>query len=97
MKTTVNFSEFCDAFQIRKESFTYEGKKALFDYLEELEESIGEEIELDVIDLCCSYTEYENLKDFQQDYSEDYQTLDSIEEATTVIRINDEAFIIQSF
>ena len=36
MKQTVNFSQFCDAFKLmdRNGQFTYEGKRALFDYLE---------------------------------------------------------------
>jgi len=35
----------------RKTNFSYEGLEILFEYLEELEESTGEEIELDVIAL----------------------------------------------
>ena len=97
MKTTVSLSDFRDAFQIRKYSFTYEGLEALFNYLESYEDDTGEEIELDVIALCGDYTEYADLAEFQQDYGEDYESLDDIEEKTTVIRIDGEAFIIQSF
>lgn len=62
MKTSVNFSQFCDAFRNmnRNENFSYDGKRALFDYIEELEEledETGEEYELDVIALCCEYAE----------------------------------------
>ena len=33
MYTTINFSQFCDAFSdTYKNNFTYEGKRALFDY-----------------------------------------------------------------
>ena len=46
-----------------KNNFTYEGKRALFDYLENLEEDTGTEIELDTIALCCEYSEYSNLKE----------------------------------
>lgn len=42
----------------RKDSFSYAGLNALFDYLEELEESTGEPHELDVVALCCEFTEY---------------------------------------
>lgn len=98
MKQTVNFTDFMDAFQIRKENFTYKGKRALFDSLEAYEEDSGQEIELDVIALCCEYTEYENLAEFHQDYdAEVYVTIEDIEDATTVIKIDDDAFIIQSF
>jgi hypothetical protein len=62
MKQSVNFSDFCDAFEShgRNDTFTYAGKRALFDYLEEYEYECGEEIELDVIALCCEYSEHES-------------------------------------
>ena len=99
MKQTVNFCEFTDRFRDmdRNNNFSYEGKRALFDYLEEYEESIGEEIELDIIALCCEYSEYENLKDFQSNYGDGYETMESIEDHTTVIKINDDAFLIADF
>ena len=59
MKQTSNFNDFRDAFRDmgREGSFSYEGMQALFDYFEQLEEDTGEEIELDVISLCCDYSE----------------------------------------
>ena len=62
-----------------------------------LGEDIGQPIELDVIALCCEYAEYDNLEEFQTDYSEDYQTIGDIERETTVIMIDDDSFIIQQF
>ena len=74
MKTTVSSYDFERAFIDcnRENSFSYAGKKALFDYLEEYEEETGEEIELDVIALCCEYTEYENVEEFIQAYDDSY-------------------------
>jgi hypothetical protein len=66
MKTTVNFSEFRDSFQeIRPDNFSYDGQRILFDYFEEFEESTGEEFELDVIAICCDFSEdsFENIAD----------------------------------
>ena len=98
MKETIGLSQFRDAFQIRKENFSYRGLEALFNYLEEYEESTGDEIELDVIGLCCEYTEYKNLVEFQNDYdADDFKTMEDIENTTTVIMIDEEAFIIQCF
>ena len=59
MKTTVTFSDFVDAFRQagRKGTFSYDGLRALFDYLEEVERDIGKEFELDPIALCCEYAE----------------------------------------
>lgn len=59
MKTTISRYDFERAFVDagRKDQFSYEALGLLFDYLEEYEESTGEEIELDVIALCCDYSE----------------------------------------
>lgn len=66
MKQQVNFSMFVDAFRgmgrMDREdgkggNFTYDGLRVLFDYLEALEQGTGEEMELDVIALCCEYSE----------------------------------------
>ena len=71
MKEEINFSMFCDRFRDmnRNDNFSYDGKKALFDYLQELEDSTGIDIDLDVISLCCEYSEYENLKEYLQNYN----------------------------
>lgn len=56
MKQTINnASQFRDEFHAmgRYENFSYEGLELLFDYLEEL----NPDYELDVIELCCEYTE----------------------------------------
>ena len=98
MKQTVNFSQFVDTFKaVRPNNFSYDGLRALFDYLEEYEEDTGEEIEFDVIAICCDYSEYASIKEFRQDYSEDYETIEDIEKETTVIKIDGDAFIIQQF
>ena len=53
----------------RSDNFSVEGRQALFDYLENLEDDTGEKIELDIISLCCDYTEYKNLKELQENYN----------------------------
>tara|TARA_R110000868_G_scaffold113261_1_gene304143 strand:- start:245 stop:571 length:327 start_codon:yes stop_codon:yes gene_type:complete len=58
MKKTINRHEFRNAFNaIRPENFSYEGLELLFDYFEQLEDDLGEEIEMDVIAICCDYSE----------------------------------------
>ena len=56
MKQTITQSDFHDAFirMDRKENFSWEARELLFDYFEELDENM----ELDVIAICCEY--YEN-------------------------------------
>ena len=58
MKTTVNLYEFRDAFRrAERNNFSYEGLGILFEGLEEYEEDTGEEMEIDVIALCCDFSE----------------------------------------
>jgi len=99
MIQTITKSEFTTAFHKmgRGNNFTYEGLSALYDYLEDYEDSTGEQIELDVIAICCEYSEYEDLAEFQGDYGDDYQSIEEIEHATQVIMIDDDSFIIHVF
>lgn len=110
MKQSVNFSEFVDAFRAhgRQDQFSYEGKRALFDYLEQLEEDTGTEIELDVIALCCEYTEA-SLAEVADNYDQDPKGEDETDDEfksriteylsdnTSFISVSDDVVIYQGF
>ena len=109
MKTTVNFSYFVDSFKSmdRYDSFGYQALRVIFDYLEELENSTGEEIEFDVIAICCDYTS-QNYKDIaeaygieldDQDSEEDQckQVKDFLEVETVVLGETDCEIVYQNF
>ena len=51
MKQSVSLCEFESAFRGSQyeNNFSYEGLKALYTYLDELEEETGEELELDIV------------------------------------------------
>ena len=72
MKHTVTNSSFHDAFRRadRSENFSYEALNLLFEYFEEIESDTGEEIELDVIAICCDYEET-SVEDVIKNYSLD--------------------------
>ena len=98
MKTTINFYEFRNWFEEnRPNSFSHDGLVALFDYLEQYESDCDTEIEFDPIAFCCEYTEFNNLKDFQADYGEKYESVQAISDETIVIPIASGSFIIQEF
>lgn len=83
MKTSINKYDFRDAFKAagRENNFSYDGLGVLFDYFEEYEESTGEEIELDVVAICCEYSE-DYCSDIADNYNIDIS--DCIDEVTTV-------------
>ena len=99
MIRTINEYDFIDAFHKmgKEENFSRNGLIALYEELKMVENDIGKPIELDVIALCCEFTEYNNLDEFEADYGEDYETIEDIQNATTVIMIDDDSFIIQQF
>lgn len=69
MKQTINLYQFRDAFQkIRPNNFSYHGLGILFEHLTEQENEMEEELELDVIAICCDYTEAD-MYDIAHDYN----------------------------
>ena len=99
MKQSINMYDFERAFKnFERDNFSYDGLKALFEYLEEYEEDTGEEVELDVIALCCDYMEYDSLKEYNDDYGTKYSEIDAIQDDTTLIKIDGgNGFIIQQY
>lgn len=67
IKIDVTFQMFCETFHKmgRGEQFTYYGLKALFDYLNNMDEDYN----LDVVELCCNWSEY-MPKEYHQTYNE---------------------------
>jgi hypothetical protein len=61
MIQTISVYDFRDAFKRygRGDQFSYEGLELIFDYVEEYEQSAGEQVEFDVIGICCEWNEQE--------------------------------------
>ena len=98
MKQTIRENEFVHAIVSDDyNDISYEGAIALFEYLEELEDSIGEEIEFDSVAIRCEWAEYENLEAVLSEY-DNIKTLEELQDNTTVILIEDsDRLIIQQF
>lgn len=93
----ITFSAFCDAFRDhgREESFSYAGKRALFDWLEDYAEGSGQDIELDIVALDCEFAEYEDEAEVVEEY--DLPDMQAVEDATLVIPVHPHGYIVQSF
>ena len=107
----VNFNTFDREFRnIARATQFPKCLEALFDYLTEMEDD-DNDVELDVIALCCEYTEYETIFELLHQYPDlreldiddkfDFEkTLQNLQKHTTVIgNTGDETepFIIQNF
>lgn len=106
MKITVTESMFISQFEAcgRKDNFSYAGLSALFEYCEGREQDIGEEWELDVIALCCDFTE-SDIDTIANDHNIDLSdcvdledqfsvVLDYLESETSVIYSNERTGLI---
>lgn len=83
----INFSLFCDAFVKagRDNNFSHSGKRALFDYLEELSKQCEKDFELDVVALCCEYNE-DAYSEIAHNYSIDLSACEDEDEKIEVVR-----------
>jgi hypothetical protein len=108
MKTTVSVYDFRNAFQqLRPNSFSYEGLTWLYDYFEECEKSDNVEIELDVIGICCDFSEstFDEIVDSYgveidvNDSKEDQQKqiLDFLSDETIIIDYDDQKIVYKQF
>lgn len=97
MKQDITFCGFCDAFRDmnREDNFSYNGKMALYNYLITFEEDCDTEIELDVIALCCEYTEYKDLEEIQANYN-GIESMEDLQDHTQVIEFEN-GIIIQDY
>ena len=102
MKTTVNFSDFVDGFQKigRGNQFSYDGLITLFNFLENLEEEDGEEIEFDPIGICSEFTET-TVPEFNSDYGTKFSSIEEIEEYlgkhTSVIGKTENSIVFENY
>ena len=88
MYTRISKYDFMEAFRNmdRYDQFGYEALSALFDYIEDVEQDTGVEIDLDVIAICCDYT-VSTLKEVRDAYDldEDVDVLEYLMDSTFLI------------
>ena len=94
---TVSEEAFVSKFtKIRPNNFTVDGLRALFNYLEELSDETGTDIELDIIAIACEYAEYFKIEDALDDYA--LEDEDELRQHTYIIEVpNSSRIIISQF
>ena len=79
MKQTITKSMFIDAFVKagRKDQFSYDALCAIYQFITDIEYDTGEEYELDVIGICCEWTE-STIQEVIDDYDIDIRWTDDV-------------------
>ena len=102
--TTLNNGEFYDWLKRSdnyKNNFSFEGANALQEYLEELSDDLGENIEFDPIAWCCEFSEYKDWEEAYKQYgdgtiTDTEQMKEFIDERTMTYEF-DGGIIVQDF
>jgi len=91
----IGLNEFRHAFSYceRQENFSYEGLEVLFDHLEEVSDDCGN-MELDVIAICCDYTE-STIVEALAWY--DLASLEELQDNTFVLNVDSDTIIYQNY
>jgi len=94
MYINVTETMFKDEFKaLRPDNFSYEGLSALYEWFTELEEQ-GEPTELDVIAICCDFSE-EPLQDVLDNYG--LESLDELHDNTLVVAVFGDTVLYRTF
>ena len=89
--------QFINEFEdIRPNNFSIVGLCALYEWLENMSEDIDKPYELDVIAICCEFTEYASLAEIQANYGAGL-TLDDFQYDTIVIELANGGCILQDY
>lgn len=106
---TLSKHAFIDVFKqsSRKDQFSYEALEAIFDYLEEYSDSTGENVEFDIVGICCDWAEMtwaEIASSYDVDLSECSDEDDRIKavaeylwDNTTAYELSDGVFVFVQF
>lgn len=86
MIKTISICDFRDAFKAagRGDQFSYDGLEVIFDYIESYESDAGEQVELDVIAICCEWAE-DNYASVAESYDIDIEGLDEDDAIAAVL------------
>lgn len=105
MHKRIYLSDFMEAFDDygRNDQFSPAALEALFEFFEELEDETGELVELDVIAICCDFTEYDSPQDCAEDMFLDVEGMGDadiislLQERTIVIPLKSGGIVIQNY
>ena len=96
MYKTISLFDFRQTFSVygRRDNFSDSGLDALFNHFEQIEVDTGEQTELDVIAICCEFSEYNSALEAMGDYTNIDEYAD-IDEDDALEWLNDRTFVLE--
>ena len=94
--SNVTSHDFHAAFNtMRPDQFSYDALEAMFTFLDDLSDDLGEPMELDVIGICCGFCEYATVAEAVKDYS--MESLEELQDNTMVLELDNGGIVLQQF
>ena len=109
VQTITSASQFADMFKqsSRANQFSYEALEAIYEYLEDYSRDTGENVELDVVAICCEWYEMtwqEVAEQYNVDLTDvaDEDKADAVydflvDESAGAYRVGDDSFVFVAF
>lgn len=111
---TLNKQEFVNMFADynRADNFSIAAREMLFDYYDDLSDDIGQPFEMDVIAICCGWSEHDTndlLREYGylldkgelaecEDDSEKLEYIESVlQDHSSVLRVDDDSLLVMAF
>jgi hypothetical protein len=107
--TASDFAQWVKQSESYSNNFSYDGSIALFEYLDQLSDDMGENIDYDPIAWCVEYSEYEDLADAWNQQGNGTEFIEGeelaiddnirlwLENNTTVIELDNGGIVIADF
>lgn len=106
--STVTLEQFIDDFmEVRPNNFSRHGLSLIYDYLWDMSEDIGENIEFDIIGICCDFIELNSIEEVREyfglevdNYPDDDSVMDFLNSESGVIfddQDNPEVIIVHGY
>lgn len=99
VRTISSVHEFIAEFEAcnRSSNFSVYALEAMFEFLNTYSEEHGEPIELDVIALCCEFTEYENIAECDQAYGCNNATIEELNNHTYAFELPNGGVLVMNY
>ena len=100
---TLSSMDFQDAFYKmgRDKQFSYDALDKLYEFYTEVSEECGTPFEMDVIAICCDWTEYDSFKELYNAYDLGVKGkkafLDELWNHTTFYEVGNGRYLVQNF
>lgn len=95
MKQTVTSCEFIEEMTRPGNGFSHAGAYALFQYLEQLEDDIGEDLDFDPVAIRVEFSEYSSIEEYNADSNTSHESWEDVEYVVALFNKGKSAIITE--